>query len=185
MTELAAAADTHASSTSRSLTLRRLAALGAVALAAATVAKNGLDADNLLDVFGIAVLVAVTVTDLERRIIPNRIVLPAWAIALAANCALHPARALEWIVASFGCALVFLLFARLTGGGLGMGDVKLIGFLGALLGKDLLVALLIGSGASAVFAASILLREGREGRTRTYAFGPFLAAGAIATILFG
>ena len=181
MTELVA----NASPSSQKPTLRRLAALGAVALSAAAVAKNGFDADTVLDIFGIAVLVAVTVTDVERRIIPNRIVLPAWAIALAANCALHPSRALEWVVASFGGALVFLLFARITGGGLGIGDVKLIGFLGALLGKGVIVALLIGTGASAVFAVTILLRQGSEGRKQTYALGPFLAAGAIVTILFG
>jgi leader peptidase (prepilin peptidase) / N-methyltransferase len=181
MTELVANAETRAPAASA---LRRLAALGAVALSAATVAKNGFTPDALLDVFGIAVLVAVSVIDLERRIIPNRIVMPAWAIALAANCALHPSRALEWLLASFGGALVFLLFARFTGGGIGMGDVKLVGFLGALLGKDVLLALLLGSAASAVWAVSILLRQGAGGRKQTYAFGPFLAAGAVAAILF-
>ncbi len=68
-------------------------------------------------------LVAVTVTDLERRIIPNRIVIPATAVALLVQTIREPG--VEWIVACVGAGLFFLVFALVYPAGLGMGDVKL------------------------------------------------------------
>jgi Flp pilus assembly protein protease CpaA len=55
------------------------------------------------------VLVAVSATDLERRIIPNRIVLPATVVLLGAQTVLDPS--VEWIVAGVGAALFFLVAA--------------------------------------------------------------------------
>src|SRR5438067_7879478 len=52
--------------------------------------KYGLSASALVGSFFCLALVAVSATDLEHRIIPNRIVLPAAVVVLAANSALHP-----------------------------------------------------------------------------------------------
>jgi prepilin signal peptidase PulO-like enzyme (type II secretory pathway) len=167
---------------------RRLADLVAVLTAAALVGalfvRNGSSADTLLDAFVICVLVAVSRQDIERRIIPNRIVLPAWAIALVANLALHPGQWWHWLLASFGCGFLFLAFALLSNGGLGMGDVKLVAFLGAALGGDIVLALVVGTTAAALVSIGIILRHGSEGRKRTIPLGPFLAAGAIAVLIF-
>jgi leader peptidase (prepilin peptidase) / N-methyltransferase len=127
------------------------------------------------------VLVLVSAEDLRRRIIPNRIVLPAWVLALIVNTVLHPDRAAEWFGWSFGAALFFLFFARVTGGGLGMGDVKLVGFLGAVLGAQIVPALVVGTALGAAAAVVILLRRGRR---HTFAYGPYLAAGGIVMLLF-
>ena len=129
------------------------------------------------------VLVLVSAEDLRRRIIPNRIVLPAWVLALTVNTVLHPGRAAEWFGWSFGAALCFLLFARITGGGLGMGDVKLVGFLGAVLGAQVVPALVVGTSLGALTAGLILLRHGSSARTRTFAYGPFIAAGGLAMLI--
>lgn len=130
------------------------------------------------------VLVLVSAEDLRRRIIPNRIVLPAWVLALSVNTALHPEHAAEWFGWSFGAAFCFLVFARITGGGLGMGDVKLVGFLGAVLGAQVVPALIVGTLLGAIAAGLILLRHGSGARTRTFAYGPFLAAGGLAMLFF-
>jgi leader peptidase (prepilin peptidase) / N-methyltransferase len=130
------------------------------------------------------VLVLVSAEDLRRRIIPNRIVLPAWVLALSVNTMLHPDHAAAWFGWSFGAAFCFLLFARITGGGLGMGDVKLVGFLGAVLGAQVVPALIVGTSLGAIAAALILLRHGNGARTRTFAYGPFLAAGGLAMLFF-
>jgi prepilin signal peptidase PulO-like enzyme (type II secretory pathway) len=156
---------------------------GAV-LVGAAFARGGLSADTLVDAFVIVVLVAISRIDIERRIIPNRIVLPAWGIVLVANLALHPAQWWEWLLASFGCALLFLFLVRVSNGGLGMGDMKLVAFLGAALGGDVVPALIIGTALAALVSIAIILRHGAEGRQRTIAFGPYLAAGAIAALLF-
>ena len=132
----------------------------------------------------ICTLVLVSAADLRRRLIPNRVLLPAWAFTLAANTSLHPDRALEWFGWSLGAGAFFLVAARLLHGGLGMGDVKLIAFLGALLGSGVLPALVVGTSAGAVGAAVILLRHGGAGRKRTMPYGPFIAFGALAMLLF-
>jgi leader peptidase (prepilin peptidase) / N-methyltransferase len=64
-----------------------------------------------------------------------------------------------------------------------MGDVKLALLLGAALGSAVLPALCLGTIAAALAAAVLLIRDGREARGRAIAFGPYLAFGAIATIL--
>jgi prepilin signal peptidase PulO-like enzyme (type II secretory pathway) len=138
------------------------------------------DPDLLLALFVVNILVEISRHDLERRIIPNRLVLPSWAIALAVNTALHRSRWLEWL----GARASFLAFALLSRGGLGMGDVKLVAFLGAALGVQIFPALIIGTVASSAVAMAILVHRGAEARREAYALGPFLAAGAIAVLLF-
>lgn len=144
--------------------------------------RHGLTDDAIVAVPGIVALLLVSFEDVRRRIIPNRVILPAWGLALAANSALHPGVA--WLAWSFGASFCFFLFARMTDGGLGMGDVKLVGFLGALLGPNVVPALVVGTSLGALVAASILLRQGRRARRLTFAYGPFLAAGGVAMLLF-
>jgi prepilin signal peptidase PulO-like enzyme (type II secretory pathway) len=179
---------TEAVAVSSMATRRRLldAGLGLVAASSIGVlfARNGFDADSLVDAFTIAVLVVISREDIDRRIIPNRIVVPAWAIVLVANVALHPGQWWHWLLASFGCGYLFYVFARFSNGGVGMGDVKLVAFLGAALGGDVLSALVLGTALGALVSIAIIVRHGAEGRTRTIPYGPFLAAGAIAVLIF-
>jgi leader peptidase (prepilin peptidase)/N-methyltransferase len=146
--------------------------------------RYGLSGEGIVAVFGICVLVVLSRHDLERRVIPNRIVIPAWLVTLAAQLIIDPDRWREWIVGSLAAGGFFLVFALLRPGGLGFGDVKLALFIGALLGWDVIPALLIGTLASAVFAIALLVREGAAARKRTIPLGPFLAAGALVTLLF-
>jgi leader peptidase (prepilin peptidase)/N-methyltransferase len=146
--------------------------------------RYGLRPETIVVVFGIFVLVELSRHDLERRIIPNRIVVPAWLVVLAAHLALHPHHWVEWLVASFGAGLFFLAVALAYPAGLGMGDVKLCLLIGALLGWAVLPALFLGTLASGLVAAAILFREGSAGRKRAIPLGPFLAGGAIVVLLF-
>jgi leader peptidase (prepilin peptidase)/N-methyltransferase len=122
--------------------------------------------------------------DLERHIIPNRIVLPAWIAVLLAHLALHPHHWAEWLIASFGAALFFLVFALAYPAGLGMGDVKLALFIGAAVGYAVVSALLLGTLAAGLVGAFMLFKEGSAARKRAIPLGPFLAAGAIVVLLF-
>jgi leader peptidase (prepilin peptidase) / N-methyltransferase len=153
-------------------------------LTAAAFALHGGSADTFVDAFVICVLVLISREDIERRIIPNRIVLPAWGLVLAANLALHPGQWWHFLLASLGCGFLFYVLERLSNGGLGMGDVKLVAFLGAALGGDIVLALVIGTALAAVVSIGIIVRDGAAGRKRTIPLGPFLAAGAIAVLLF-
>lgn len=140
--------------------------------------------ETLLVVFVVVVLAVLSWRDVQARVIPNKIVLPAWAIVIAAQIALHPAHWVEWIVASAAAVGVFVVPALVCPEGLGMGDVKLAGLIGAALGYGVLNGLLVGSLLAGLFAAAMLLRYGSAARRATFPYGPFLAAGAVAVLLF-
>ena len=132
-----------------------------------------------------AVLLVLSVIDLEQRLIPNRIVLPATLVILAAQAALYRGEALEFLSAAGAAALFLLLPILVYPAGMGMGDVKLAALLGAALGRDVLDAFVVAFLAAAAVAVIILVREGPTARKRAIAFGPFLAAGGIVALLFG
>ena len=146
--------------------------------------RYGAQAETLVVICVICVLVVISRHDIERRIIPNRIVVPAWLGVLLAHLALHPEHWIEWLTASFGAGLFFLVVALVYPAGLGMGDVKLALFLGAAIGWTVVTALLLGTLAAGLVAAVMLLKEGSAARKRAIPLGPFLAAGAIVVLLF-
>ncbi len=65
-----------------------------------------------------------------------------------------------------------------------MGDVKLALLIGAVLGRSVIAALLLGTLAAGVVSAALLLTHGSDARKRAIPLGPFLAAGAIVVLLF-
>ncbi len=163
--------------------LRALAVAVWVALAVACAVVFDSSVEAVVNALGCAVLVAVTVTDLERRIIPNRIVLPALAAALVVQTVREPS--VEWVVAALGAGGFFLALALVHPAGLGMGDVKLAAFLGAWLGRDVFVALFFGSLLGMLPALVVLARHGRAGRKESLPYGPFLSAGGLVGLFFG
>ena len=104
---------------------------------------DGLTVEALVNALGCAVVVALTVIDIERRIVPNRIVVPALVVALVVQTVRDPS--VEWILSALGAGGFFLLLALVYPAGLGMGDVKLAAFLGAWLGYPVTVALFAGT----------------------------------------
>ena len=130
-----------------------------------------------------AVVVAVSVTDLERKVIPNRIVLPAAAIVLAAQTALHPSP--QWTLGAFLAALFLFIAAFAYPAGMGMGDVKLALLLGAMLGRTVPVAMMFGMISALVPSIVLLVRHGAAARKMAIPFGPFLALGGIVALFAG
>jgi len=153
------------------------------ALVACTALKFGFSWDFLVAAAFCAVLVAISATDLERRIIPNRIVLPATVVLLAAQTILDPS--VEWIAAGLGAGLFFLIAALAYPGGMGMGDVKLALLLGAMLGRLVGVGLMLGMVAALVPSVFLLARHGSAARKMGIPFAPFLAFGALIALFAG
>jgi leader peptidase (prepilin peptidase) / N-methyltransferase len=139
--------------------------------------------DAVVAAAGCAVLVAVTVTDLERRIIPNRVVLPALVAALAARMALDPSP--QWVLGALVTGGILFVLALIHPAGLGMGDVKLAAFLGAWLGWEGLLAVVIGSFAAFLPALGVIVVKGRAARKIGLPLAPFLAVGGIVAVLAG
>jgi leader peptidase (prepilin peptidase) / N-methyltransferase len=152
-------------------------------LVVASLLVFGLNATALIAVVFCAALVAISATDFEHRIIPNRVVLPAAAIVLAGRTVIDPSP--EWAIAAVAAA-GFLLVALLAyPGGMGMGDVKLALLLGAMLGRSVSVALMIGMFAALVPSIVLLVRHGAAVRKMALPFGPFLALGGLVALFAG
>jgi leader peptidase (prepilin peptidase) / N-methyltransferase len=145
----------------------------------------GVTAEAFLAAFFCATLVVLSAIDVEHRILPDKIVLPSAGIVLAAQLVLHPDRWLEWILAPLGAALFLFVALLAYPKGMGMGDVKLCLLLGAMLGKLVLVALMVGMVSALVPAVVLLARHGTAARKMAIPFGPFLAFGAVVALFFG
>ncbi|HEX2359717.1 MAG TPA: prepilin peptidase [Solirubrobacterales bacterium] len=164
-----------------------LAELAMAVLFAATVLVLGTD-DVWSLVLGLvfcALLVTVTLTDLDRRVIPNAI-LGAGALAAVAILAVgDPSSVPQHLLAAAGAGGFLLAAALAYPKGMGMGDVKLAAVMGLFLGRAVVPALAVAILAGALVGAAILLRHGSEARKRAIPFGPFLALGGVVGLLAG
>jgi leader peptidase (prepilin peptidase)/N-methyltransferase len=162
-----------------------VAAGAALALSALAFARFGPGPRALVAAAVLSVLALLSAIDVERRVLPNRIVLPAAGIVFVAQMAFFPHRAAEWVLASIGAALVLLLPLLVYPAGMGLGDVKLALLLGASLGKSVVAALVLGAFSVVPVALYLLLRGGVQARKTAIPFGPFLAFGAAVVLLLG
>jgi leader peptidase (prepilin peptidase)/N-methyltransferase len=135
------------------------------------------------------ILLVLTATDIEHRLLPNRIVAPAALFTLATGWLLPDLSLLDSTL-GLGIALVIaviLLALSLPfgGGALGMGDIKVILMMGPFLGPaGILIAVLIATFTTAGFALVAVLS--RRKTLRDYIpHGPFLAIGGVVGLLWG
>jgi leader peptidase (prepilin peptidase) / N-methyltransferase len=152
-------------------------------LVGASLLVYGWSATAVLAALFCVVLVALSAIDLEHRIVPNRIVVPAAAVALAARTALDPGA--EWALAAAGAAGFLLVAVLAYPSGMGMGDVKLALLLGAMLGRTVPVAIMLALFVALVPSMVLLARHGSAARKIALPFAPFLALGGIVALFFG
>jgi leader peptidase (prepilin peptidase)/N-methyltransferase len=157
--------------------------LAAALLVAGCVLVFGLTPQAAVAACFCAVLVAISAVDLQHRIVPDRIVLPATVVALAAQTALEPS--LEWTLAALGASLFLFLAVLAYPAGMGMGDVKLALLMGAVLGKLVGVALMLGMLTALVPGLYLLARHGSAARKMAIPFAPFLALGSVVALFAG
>ena len=129
------------------------------------------------------ILVVVTRTDLEHRLIPDKVVLPGVLAVLALRTIDDPS--VEWVACALVAGLVLFLVVLAYPRGLGMGDVKLSALLGAGLGIPVIVAMFVGFFAAFVPAAVLFAKHGREARKSAIPLGPFLALGGVSALFWG
>ncbi len=133
----------------------------------------------------VSMLLAVTLTDLERRIIPNKILLVGTVIGLVIVAIGDPGSLPERLAAAAGAGGLLFLAALAYPGGMGMGDVKLAAAMGIFLGVEVIPAMLIALLAGSVVGITMMIRHGAAARKQAIPFGPFLALGGVAGLLFG
>ncbi|MDP9307912.1 MAG: A24 family peptidase [Actinomycetota bacterium] len=156
-----------------------------VVLAAGCFARFGLSAHAFVGAILAVALVLLTAIDLDRRLLPDAIVLPTLVAVLILQIAFYPAHALEWVLAALAAALFFFVPMLVYPAGMGMGDVKLAALLGAALGKAVAAAVFAGLLAAAAVALFVLAREGLGARKKAIAFGPLLAFGGLLALFLG
>lgn len=127
-------------------------------------------------------LLVLSVIDWRTFTIPNGINLAILLLGIV-RVATDRENLLLYLIGMVSVSAVFLLLHILTGGnGLGMGDVKLVGAAGLLLGwQKMLLAVLVGSLSGAIIHSVRMKR----GAGRRLAFGPYLAAGIWFAALVG
>ena len=136
-------------------------------------------------------MVGISVIDVRHRRIPNRLIYPAFVIAAAViivgDLAGGGLDALDAGIGLVAYGLGLMIIALVSPKGMGMGDVKLAGLIGMVLGSIGLglVAVAAGMGILLGGAGAIVALLAGRGRKSAIPFGPFLAAGAVIAIFVG
>jgi leader peptidase (prepilin peptidase)/N-methyltransferase len=133
----------------------------------------------------VTTLLAVTLTDLERRIIPNKILIVAAVLGLVVAAATDPGSLPERLAAAAGAGGLLFLAALAYPRGMGLGDVKLAATMGLFLGRNVAPALFVALLAGSAVGLAMIARDGAAARKRAIPFGPFLALGGVAGLLLG
>lgn len=80
---------------------------------------------------------------------------------------------------------IFLLIAVISRGGMGWGDVKLVGLIGLATGFPLIFfSIILGAILGAIVAVALVVAKKRTFK-ETLPFGPFLALAAMTSLLWG
>lgn len=132
----------------------------------------------------IAVLVALAGIDLEHQLLPNVIVGPAALVGLALSVLAAPASWWVYVLSAVVVAGGLLGLALVYPGGMGMGDVKMGGMLGAYLGPYAALAVFVGALAGALIGGALIL-AGKMQRRTAMPFGVFLAFGGLVVLFAG
>jgi leader peptidase (prepilin peptidase)/N-methyltransferase len=139
----------------------------------------------LTGIFG-AVFLALAATDLERRLIPNRIVYPSMLLAMALSWA-WPDRNVAQVFAGGGLAfgIMFVVFAISMGRHFGFGDVKMATLMGLTAGFPAMTMGLFFTAIAGGLVAALLFLARVLRRGQYLPYGPFIALGAIVSLLWG
>ena len=133
-----------------------------------------------------AVLLAlITLTDIERRIIPNVVVAFGVAAGIVLSLFVDASTVPERLIAAVAAGGFLLAVALAYPKGMGMGDVKLAAMMGIYLGSAVAPGLLIGFASGSALGIGLIARHGSSARRMAVPFGPFLALGGILGLLVG
>jgi leader peptidase (prepilin peptidase)/N-methyltransferase len=133
----------------------------------------------------VTMLAAITLTDLERRIIPNKILLAGSILCLAIAVPTDPGGLAERGIAAAAAGGLMFLVVLAYPKGMGLGDVKLMAAMGLFLGRAVAPAILAALLIATVVGLAMIARHGSEARKRAIPFGPFLALGGVVGLLAG
>jgi leader peptidase (prepilin peptidase) / N-methyltransferase len=142
-------------------------------------------AEAVIGLVFVTVLAVVTLTDLEQRIIPNKVLIAGAVLCLAIAAPTDPGGLPERAIAAAAAGGVFFLVVLAYPAGMGLGDVKLAATMGLFLGRAVAPAVLVALFAGSIVGIALIARHGSSARKMAIPFGPFLALGGIVGLLAG
>ncbi|HEX5619273.1 MAG TPA: prepilin peptidase [Solirubrobacteraceae bacterium] len=159
---------------------------GTAVLCGLVVLVKGPNAEALLGVVMVMLLVPVTLIDLDHRIIPNKLMILGAVLAPPLVVLADPDAIVEHLIAGAAAGTFFLLAVLAYPRGMGVGDIKLAAVLGLFLGRAVGPAVFIALVSGTLVGALIMARKGvAEGRKTAVPFGPFLALGGVVALFAG
>ena len=133
----------------------------------------------------VIMLAAITLTDLDERVIPNKILIAGAVVGLAIIIPFDPGSLGERAIAAAVAGGLLFLAALAYPGGMGLGDVKLAAVMGLYLGRSVAPAILIALLSGSLVGLYLMARHGAKARKAAIPFGPFLALGGVVGMLAG
>jgi leader peptidase (prepilin peptidase) / N-methyltransferase len=135
-------------------------------------------------------LITLAFIDYDTQLLPDDIVLPLLWVGLILSLGPVFADPRSAIVGAAAGYLVlwsvFHLFRLLTGKeGMGFGDFKLLAMLGAWLGWQVLLQIVLVSALAGAVLGTLLIASGRHDRGTPMPFGPFLAMAGWIAMMWG
>ncbi len=138
-----------------------------------------------IDLTFVTMLAAITLTDLEQRIIPNKILLGGAVICVAIAAPSDPGGMAERAAAAAAAGGLLFLIVFAYPAGMGLGDAKLAAVMGLFLGRAVAPAILFGLLVASLVGLTLIARHGARARKMAIPFGPFLALGGVVGMLVG
>lgn len=142
-------------------------------------------AEAVIGLVFVAMLAVITLTDLDLRIIPNKVLIAGSVLCLAIAIPTDPGGVPERLIAAAAGGGLFFLVVLAYPRGMGMGDVKLVATMGLFLGRAVAPAILAGLLAGSIVGLALIATQGAQARKMAIPFGPFLALGGIVGLLAG
>lgn len=151
---------------------------------------HGLDVQFFIELFLVSVLVIITFIDLDTYTIPNTLSLGGLIIGVVLS---FFSERVSWFDSLLGLLIgggfLYLIaigyeFLRHQEG-LGMGDVKLMGMIGAFVGWPGVVFTTLAASLLGTLVGGIVMWRSRKGLATMLPFGPFLSIGAVCYLFWG
>lgn len=148
--------------------------------------RFGVNFEFIIAITIISLLMIVIASDLSYMLIPNRILLFFFPIIIVERF-INPLIPLKSSLVGAICAFLFLFFvAVISKGGMGGGDVKLMGLLGYVLGLKLIILTFVIACFSGTIIGLAIIRSGKTKQQRNpIPFGPFIALGGLISYFYG
>lgn len=148
----------------------------------------GVSAVGLSALILVWTLVALTGIDFDTQLLPDRLTFPLAGLGLAVNSQgwfVSPTQSIWGLLLGFlSLWVVVKIFYLITKKhGMGQGDFKLLAVLGAWLGPMMLPLIILLSSLLGSIVGIILMKK--QGESRPFAFGPYIAIAGIIALLYG